>query len=123
MAGRAAGSRASSCTTCARAGIEAIVERTLEVVGAGPVFLTRRRGRARPGLRAGDRHARAGRDDARPTCSGPAARSRRELELVGADVVEVIPTAVGSADITALVADRIVREILNGLALRRRNER
>jgi agmatinase len=42
------------------------------------------------------------------------------LDLVGADVVEVIPTAVGSADITALVADRIVREILNGIALRRR---
>ena len=43
-----------------------------------------------------------------------------ELELVGADVVEVIPTAVGSADITALVGDRIVREILTGIALRRR---
>ena len=45
---------------------------------------------------------------------------RERLELVGADVVEVIPTAVGSADITALVADRIVREILTGIALRRR---
>ena len=43
-----------------------------------------------------------------------------ELELVGAEVVELIPTAVGSADVTALVADRIVREILNGIALRRR---
>jgi agmatinase len=42
------------------------------------------------------------------------------LEVVGAEVVEVIPTAPGSADITALVADRIVREILTGLALRRR---
>jgi agmatinase len=42
------------------------------------------------------------------------------LDLVGADVVEVIPTAVGSADITALVADRIVREALTGIALRRR---
>ena len=41
------------------------------------------------------------------------------LDLVGAEVVEVIPTAVGSADITALVAERIVREILTGLALRR----
>jgi agmatinase len=37
------------------------------------------------------------------------------------DVVEVIPTAVGSADITALVADRIVREALTGTALRRRD--
>ena len=43
------------------------------------------------------------------------------LELVGADVVEVIPTAVGSADITALVADRIVREVMTGIALRRRS--
>jgi agmatinase len=42
-----------------------------------------------------------------------------QLELVGAEVVEVIPTAVGSADVTALVADRIVREILTGIALRR----
>jgi hypothetical protein len=31
----------------------------------------------------------------------------------------VIPTAVGSADMTALVADRIVREVLTGIALRR----
>ena len=40
------------------------------------------------------------------------------LRLVGMDVVEVIPTAVGSADITALVADRIVRETLTGIAVR-----
>ena len=49
-------------------------------------------------------------------------RVAEELELVGADVVEVIPTALGSGDITALVADRIVRELLTGLALRRRAE-
>ena len=41
-------------------------------------------------------------------------------EVAGAEVVEVIPTAVGSADITALVAERIVRELLTGIALRRR---
>jgi agmatinase len=39
---------------------------------------------------------------------------------VGADVVEVAPTAVGTADVTALVADRIVCEILTGIALHRR---
>jgi agmatinase len=43
-----------------------------------------------------------------------------ELDLVGVDVVEVIPTAIGSADYSALVADRIVREALTGIALRRR---
>jgi agmatinase len=41
------------------------------------------------------------------------------LDLVGMDVVEVIPTAVGSADVTALVAERVVREVLTGLAVRR----
>jgi hypothetical protein len=32
----------------------------------------------------------------------------------------VIPTGIGSADVTALAADRIVREILGGVALRRK---
>lgn len=41
-------------------------------------------------------------------------------KLVGAELVEMISTAPGSADITALGADRIVREILNGIVLRRR---
>jgi agmatinase len=41
------------------------------------------------------------------------------LRLVGMDVVEVIPTRVGSADVTALVAERVVREALTGIALRR----
>jgi agmatinase len=45
----------------------------------------------------------------------------QQLEVVGMDVVEVIPTAVGSADVTALVADRVVREALTGIALRRRD--
>ena len=44
------------------------------------------------------------------------------LHIVGMDVVEVIPTAVGSADITALVAERIVRETLTGIAISRRRQ-
>jgi hypothetical protein len=47
------------------------------------------------------------------TARGRVARARRRR------VVEVIPTAVGSADVTALVADRVVREILTGIAVRR----
>ena len=43
-----------------------------------------------------------------------------ELELAGADVVEVIPSGVGTADASALVAERVVREALTGIALRRR---
>jgi hypothetical protein len=36
-------------------------------------------------------------------------------------VVEVAPIAVGSANLTSLVAGRIVREILTGIVLRRRS--
>ena len=45
--------------------------------------------------------------------SGP----RRRTGLVGMDVVEVLPTGVASADITALVAERVVRETLTGIAI------
>ncbi|MGB9182447.1 MAG: agmatinase [Solirubrobacteraceae bacterium] len=44
------------------------------------------------------------------------------LHLVGMDVVEVIPTGVGSSDITALVAARIVHETLTGIAQGKRSE-
>jgi agmatinase len=40
--------------------------------------------------------------------------------LVGADVVEVLPTEIGAADITALIGSRLAHEILTGLAIRRR---
>ena len=45
------------------------------------------------------------------------------LRLVGMDVVEVIPTGVASTDITALVAERIVREALTGIAVGRSRAR
>jgi agmatinase len=45
-----------------------------------------------------------------------------ELELVGADIVEVSPRAHGTADITALVAERIVREVVTGIAMARQSE-
>jgi agmatinase len=43
-----------------------------------------------------------------------------ELDLVGLDVVEVIPGGLGTDDRSALVAERVVREALTGIALRRR---
>ena len=44
------------------------------------------------------------------------------VDLVGAEIVEVIPTAIGSADVTAVTAERIVREMLTGIALRRQTD-
>jgi agmatinase len=102
-----------------RDGIEAIVGRTLEIVGGGPVYLTVDVDVLDPAFAPGTGTPEPGgmtSSDLLWACRTVGA----ELELVGAEVVEVIPTAVGSAEVTALVADRIVREILNGIALRRR---
>ena len=44
-------------------------------------------------------------------------RLGRELEVVGADVVEVAP-AYDTANVTALMANRVVLELLNGMAQR-----
>ena len=100
-------------------GIKAVVRRTIEIVGSGPVFLTVDIDVLDPAFAPG-----TGTPEPGGMTTGDllwAARTIAEgLDLVGADVVEVIPTAVGSADITALAADRIVHEILTGIALRRR---
>ena len=98
-------------------GIGAVVERAIETVGEGPVFLSVDVDVLDPAFAPG-----TGTPEPGGMTSGDLLWACRQLaaglELVGADVVEVIPTAVGSADITALVAERIVREILTGLAVR-----
>ena len=102
-----------------RLGIEEVVAQTVGIVGAGPVFLTVDVDVLDPAFAPGTGTPEPGGMtplDLLWACRTIAAG----LDLVGADVVEVAPTAVGSADITALVGDRIAREILTGLALRRR---
>ncbi len=101
-------------------GIREVVERTVAAVADGPVFLTVDVDVLDPSFAPGTGTPEPGgmsSADLLWACREIASR----LELVGIDVVEVIPTGVGSADITALVADRIVREALTGIALRRRD--
>jgi agmatinase len=43
------------------------------------------------------------------------------IRVIGAEIVEVNPTAIGSSDITALVAARVVNELLTGVAAARRS--
>lgn len=100
-------------------GIDAIVEQTIATVGGGPVFLSVDVDVLDPAFAPGTGTPEPGGMTSVELLKAVRVLAER-LELVGADVVEVIPTAVGSADITALVADRIVREILTGIALRRR---
>jgi agmatinase len=100
-------------------GIDAIVADAVRIVGDGPVFLTVDVDVLDPAFAPG-----TGTPEPGGMTSLELLKAVREvatqLDVVGADVVEVIPTAVASTDITALVADRIVRQILNGIALRRR---
>jgi agmatinase len=99
-------------------GIEAIVADALVAVGGGPVFVTVDIDVLDPAYAPGTGTPEPGGMTTREllwACREIASK----VELVGADVVEVIPTGVGSADITALAADRVVRELLTGLALAR----
>jgi agmatinase len=96
-------------------GIREVVERALAHVAGGPVYLTVDVDVLDPAFAPG-----TGTPEPGGMTSVDLLWAVREIasrvELAGADVVEVIPTAVGSADITALVAERVVREMLTGLA-------
>jgi agmatinase len=98
-------------------GIRDVVERALTRAGGGPVYVTVDVDVLDPAFAPG-----TGTPEPGGMTSADLLWALREVashvELAGADVVEVLPTAIGSADITALVADRIVRELLTGLALR-----
>jgi agmatinase len=101
-------------------GIREVVRRTVEIVGAGPVFLSVDVDVLDPAFAPGTGTPEPGgmtSADLLWACRALAA----QVELVGMDVVEVLPTAVASADVTALVAERVVREALTGLAVRRRS--
>jgi agmatinase len=102
-------------------GIGEIIRRAMEAVGPGPVFLTVDIDVLDPAFAPG-----TGTPEPGGMTTAELLWAVREvalrLEVVGADLVEVIPTDVGGADITALAADRIVREILGGIALRRRRQ-
>ena len=100
-------------------GIADVIAQSLAIVGDGPSFLTvdvdamdpafaPGTGTPEPGGMTSTDLLWACREVAASTC------------LVGADVVEVLPTQIGAADITALVGSRLAHEVLTGLALRRR---
>lgn len=100
-------------------GITEITRRTIDAVGPGPVFLTVDVDVLDAAFIPGTGTPEPG--GMTPTDLLLSVRTlATELELIGIDVVEVIPTGVGSADVSALVAERTVREALTGVALRRR---
>jgi agmatinase len=100
-------------------GIREVVRRAIEAVGEGPVYLTVDVDVLDPAFVPGTGTPEPGGMTAVDLLL--AVRTvATELQLVGADVVEVIPSAVGTNDYSALVAERVVREALTGVAMRRR---
>jgi agmatinase len=99
-------------------GIRSVIEDAIAQVGGGPVFLSVDVDVLDPAFAPG-----TGTPEPGGMTSAELLWACREVtthvQLAGADVVEVLPDRVGSRDITALVAERIVREILTGVALRR----
>lgn len=100
-------------------GIRAVVDDALAHLGQGPVFLSVDVDVMDPAFAPG-----TGTPEPGGMTSADLLWACREIaaavDLVGAEVVEVAPDRVGSRDITALAADRIVRETLTGVAARRR---
>jgi agmatinase len=99
-------------------GIRAVVEEAIAAVGEGPVFLSVDVDVLDPAFAPGTGTPEPGgmtSVDLLWACR----EVGRRVQLIGMDVVEVLPENVGSRDITALVADRIVREALTGVAVRR----
>jgi agmatinase len=99
-------------------GIGEVVRRTVEIVGTGPAFLSIDIDVLDPAFAPGTGTPEPGGMTSADLLWAARALAS-QLDLVGADLVEVIPTMVGSSDISSLVADRIVREVLTGIALRR----
>jgi agmatinase len=99
-------------------GIRDVVARAVAAVGAGPVYLTVDVDVLDPGFVPGTGTPEPG--GMTPADLLLAVRTvATRCELVGFDVVEVIPSSVGTNDASALVAERVVREALTGVALSR----
>ena len=99
-------------------GIREVLRRAIGAVGAGPTYLTVDVDVLDPAFIPGTGTPEPGGMTAVDLLLA-VRMVATELDVIGVDVVEVIPTGVGSDDYSALVADRIIREALTGIALRR----
>ena len=99
-------------------GIAAVIAQAVAIVGDGPTLLTVDVDALDPAFAPGTGTPEPGgmtSTDLLWACREVAARTA----LVGADVVEVLPTQIGAADITALIGSRLAHEVLTGLGMRR----
>jgi arginase family enzyme len=89
------------------------------VVGPGPVFLTVDIDVLDPGFIPGGTGTPEPGGMTTVELLWAARTVAAELDVVGSDLVEVIPTGIASADAAVLAGERVVREILTGVAMRK----
>lgn len=99
-------------------GVEAVVGRVVAEVGDGPVYITVDIDVLDPAFAPGTGTLDPGGMNTVDLLWAVRELSRR-LDVVGADLVEVAPRDIEGADITAFAGHYVVREFLNGIALRR----
>ena len=102
-----------------RLGLDAVLAQARDVLGDGPAYLTVDIDVLDPAFAPGTGTPEPGgmaTHELLSACRGIAATT----ELVGVDVVEVLPAGAAPVDVTALAASRVVSEVLTGLAVGRR---
>jgi agmatinase len=100
-----------------RDGIDEIVERAIEIVGAGPVYLTVDIDVLDPAFAGQTGTPEAGGLLSRELIAAVRTLGRR-LDLRGADLVEVVPGGWGTGDVGAMTGASIVGSMLTGMAER-----
>ena len=100
-----------------REGIDEIVVRAVEIVGAGPVYLTVDIDVLDPAFAGPTGTPEAGGMLPRELIAAVRTLGRR-LDLRGADIVEVVPGGWGTADVGAMTAASIIGSMLTGMAER-----
>ena len=102
-----------------RIGLQSVVEQALERVGDGPAYLSVDIDVLDPAAAPGTGTPEPG-GMSTPELLSACRRVAEEADLMGADLVEVLPAHAGPVDVTALTGARVVSEILTGVALRGR---
>ncbi|MBW3605946.1 MAG: agmatinase [Actinobacteria bacterium] len=118
---RAQGMRSYFMADITRRGLSAVVDEAVQAAlghGARGVYVSVDIDVVDPGMAPGTGTPEPGGLSARELLD-TVQRLGRELDVVGADLVEVAPHYDQPADITARLANRVVLELLTGMALRR----
>ena len=116
---RSVGITSMTMDDIAELGLAAVIEQALGAVGTGPAYVSVDIDVIDPSNAPGTGTPEPGGMLPRELLWALGRIGRELTTIAGADVVEVIPREVGTADPTALLADRCLRELLQGIAERR----